>query len=101
MKTQEPAAKTYISHGVGRRKSSVARVYLSKGSGPLIVNKSPLETYFRKQTDLYVVNQPLSLVNANDQFHFTVNVKGGGSTGQASAIRLGFGQGHCGSSILP
>ena len=89
MKTPNPSAKSYISHGVGRRKSSVARVYLSKGSGPMIVNKSPLEKYFRKQTDLYVVSQPLGLINANEQFHFTVNVKGGGSTGQACAIRLG------------
>ncbi len=80
---------TYDSQSVGRRKSSVARVYLVKGSGKITINKRELAEYFPKATSRYVVNQPLNLLSANDQYDININVKGGGITGQAGAIRLG------------
>lgn len=80
---------TYDANAVGRRKSSVARVYLVKGSGKITINKREITDYFPKATSRYVVNQPLSLVNANDKYDIVINVKGGGITGQAGAIRLG------------
>jgi small subunit ribosomal protein S9 len=82
-------AKTYDTFSVGRRKSSVARVYLAKGSGKITVNKRPVENYFPKSTDQYVVNQPLELLQVKDNYDFNVNVAGGGTTGQAGAVRLG------------
>ncbi len=81
--------KTYDANSVGRRKSSVARVYLVKGKGVITINKRELTDYFPKATSRYVVNQPLNLLNVNEQYDIVVNVKGGGITGQAGAIRLG------------
>lgn len=82
--------RTYDAQAVGRRKSSVARVYLAKnGSGKIIVNKRELSDYFGNATCRYVVNQPLSLLKAFDKYDIVVNVRGGGYTGQAGAIRLG------------
>ena len=80
---------TYLMHTVGRRKSSVARVYLKAGSGKVMVNKRELKDYFPKATSRYVVNQPANLLEVSDQYDVIVNVKGGGFTGQAGAIRLG------------
>lgn len=80
---------TYLMHTVGRRKSSVARVYLKAGSGKVMVNKRELKDYFPKATSRYVVNQPANLLEVSDQYDVVVNVKGGGFTGQAGAIRLG------------
>lgn len=82
-------AKTYLAHAVGRRKCSVARVYLADGAGKILVNKRELKDYFGKATNRYVVHQPLNLLKINDKFDIKVNVKGGGTTGQAGAIRLG------------
>lgn len=82
-------AKTYDINTVGRRKSSVARVYMSKGEGKIIVNKRDIREYFPKATDRYVVNQPLNLLKVSDKYDVKINVKGGGTTGQAGAIRLG------------
>ncbi len=79
----------YDAQSVGRRKSSVARVYLVKGSGKISINKRELSDYFPKATSRYVVNQPLSLLSVGDQYDININVKGGGITGQAGAIRLG------------
>lgn len=81
--------KTYDSNAVGRRKSSVARVYVTKGTGKILINKRELTDYFPKPTSRYVVNQPLNLLRVSDKYDILVNVKGGGSTGQAGAIRLG------------
>lgn len=81
--------KTYITHAVGRRKSSVARVYLAEGSGKVTVNKRELGDYFGKATDRYVVNQPLNLVKLTEKYDVKINVQGGGTTGQAGAIRMG------------
>ncbi|MFZ8933626.1 MAG: 30S ribosomal protein S9 [Bacteriovoracaceae bacterium] len=82
-------ANKYAAQEVGRRKSSVARVYLKEGSGKITINKRDVRDYFPKATNRYVVNQPLSLLKKNDQFDLNVNVSGGGTTGQAGAIRLG------------
>jgi len=81
--------KVYEVHAVGRRKTAVARVYLAKGNGKIVINKRQLKDYFPKGTDQYVVNQPLNLLNVADKFDFYVNVGGGGTTGQAGAVRLG------------
>jgi small subunit ribosomal protein S9 len=81
--------KSYLGHAVGRRKSSIARVYVAEGSGKITVNKRPLENYFPKATSRYVVEQPLNLLSLGEKYDVNINVKGGGTTGQAGAIRLG------------
>ena len=82
--------KTYDAHAVGRRKSSVARVYLkSGGSGKIVVNKKDVKEYLSQATSRYVVNQPLNLLKVGDKYDVVVNVRGGGITGQSGAIRLG------------
>ncbi len=81
--------KTYLSNTVGRRKSSVARVYVASGSGKITINKRELTDYFPKGTSRYVVEQPLNLLGVVDKYDININVKGGGTTGQAGAIRLG------------
>ena len=82
--------KTYDAHTVGRRKSSVARVYVAdSGKGQVTINDRDIKEYFPKATDRYVVNQPLNLLKIADKFDLKVNVRGGGTTGQAGAIRLG------------
>ena len=80
-------SETY--YATGRRKSSTARVYLKKGSGEITVNKRPLDQYFGRPTARMIVRQALEKVNLDDQFDVNVTVKGGGTTGQAGAIRLG------------
>ena len=81
--------KTYNTQAVGRRKSSVARVYVADGSGKIIVNNRDIKDYFSKGTDRYVVNQPMALLKILDKYDLKVNVAGGGTTGQAGATRLG------------
>lgn len=81
--------KTYDAQAVGRRKSSVARVYLASGKGTVTVNKRDIKDYFPKGTSRYVVNQPLNLLKLTDKYDININVKGGGTTGQAGACRLG------------
>jgi small subunit ribosomal protein S9 len=81
--------KTYETHAVGRRKTSVARVYMTSGSGKVTVNHRELKEYFPKGTDRYVVNQPMSLLKNAEKYDVNINVKGGGTTGQAGAIRHG------------
>ncbi|MFT6068853.1 MAG: small subunit ribosomal protein S9 [Bacteriovoracaceae bacterium] len=81
--------KTYDSQAVGRRKSSVARIYLASGKGTITINKREIKDYFPKGTSRYVVNQPLSLLKLTDKYDININVKGGGTTGQAGACRLG------------
>lgn len=81
--------KTYLAHSVGRRKTSIARVYVAEGNGKITVNDRELTDYFPKATSRYVVNQPLNLVGLTEKYDIKVNVKGGGTTGQSGAIRLG------------
>lgn len=76
-------------YGTGRRKSSVARVYLIPGSGKIIINKRSIDDYFGLDTLKLIVRQPLELTGMLDKFDVKVNVYGGGTTGQAGAIRHG------------
>lgn len=79
---------TYLSSAIGRRKTAVARIYLKKGSGQILVNHRKFEEYFNRSTERYVVVQPLNLLNTQKDFDLNINVFGGGTTGQAGAIRL-------------
>ena len=76
-------------YGTGRRKSSIARVYLVPGSGNITINKRSLDEYFGLETLKVVVKQPLVLTETSEKFDVIVNVHGGGYTGQAGAIRHG------------
>ena len=76
-------------YGTGRRKTSTARVYMKPGAGDIKVNNRPLDRFFGRQTARMIVRQPLELMNLTDKFDITVTVKGGGTTGQAGAIRHG------------
>ena len=78
-----------VINAIGRRKASVARVYLSDGSGKIVVNKKDYTQYFPKGVLHYVVNQPLQVVEGANKYDVKVNVIGGGVKGQAEAIRLG------------
>ncbi|MCH8962242.1 MAG: 30S ribosomal protein S9 [Bacteroidetes bacterium] len=82
------AAPTQFA-AVGRRKTSTARVYLRPGNGKIVINKRPMEEYFSLAWRQKAVRVPLVLTETSDQFDVVVNVKGGGLTGQAEAIRLG------------
>ena len=73
----------------GRRKSSVARVYLRPGKGDITINKQGIDQYFDRATLRMVLRQPLDLVEVADKFDITVNVNGGGKSGQAGAVRHG------------
>ena len=76
-------------YGTGRRKTSTARVYLTAGSGKIVINERTLEQFFGRETGHLIVRQPLELVQMRDKFDITVSVVGGGITGQAGAIRHG------------
>ena len=76
-------------YGTGRRKSSAARVFMTKGSGQIMVNERPLDEFFGRETACMVVRQPLEKLEMTDTFDVKATVEGGGITGQAGAIRLG------------
>ena len=76
-------------YGTGRRKSSKARVYLSKGKGDILINNRPIDEFFGRETAVMVVRQPLEKLEMTDQFDINCTVEGGGISGQAGAIRLG------------
>ena len=76
-------------YGTGRRKSSVARVYLVPGTGKITINKRDIDEYFGLETLKVIVRQPLVATETADKFDVLVNVKGGGYTGQAGAVRHG------------
>ena len=76
-------------YGTGRRKSSVARVYLVPGSGKITVNKRDIEEYFGLETLKLIIRQPLEVTGTTGKFDISINVCGGGTTGQAGAIRHG------------
>ena len=82
-------AKTEKYYGTGRRKKSIARVYLVPGKGNVTINKRNIDEYFGLETLKVIVRQPLVLTETADKFDVLVNVKGGGCTGQAGAIRHG------------
>ena len=82
-------AKTTKFYGTGRRKSSIARVYITPGTGKIVINKKDMDEYFGLDTLKVIVKQPLALTETADKFDVIVNVHGGGYTGQAGAIRHG------------
>ncbi|MGV6830112.1 MAG: 30S ribosomal protein S9 [bacterium] len=84
-----------VIHKIGRRKKSVARVYVAKGKGNITVNKKDMATYFPTPTLQYKVNQPLAMTENEGNFDITVNVYGGGTTGQAEAVRLALSRAMC------
>lgn len=83
------------THALGRRKAAVARVYLSAGKGNVTINGRDLETYFPLEALRYIVNQPLDVTGTLGQFDIKVTVVGGGTKGQAEAIRLGIARALC------
>ena len=83
------AAKSAKFYGTGRRKKSIARVYLVPGKGDITVNKRSIDDYFGLETLKVIVRQPLAATETADKYDVIVNVKGGGYTGQAGAIRHG------------
>ena len=76
-------------NAIGRRKSSVARVHVASGSGKIIVNSKPVDTYFPRETLRMIIRQPIELIGATGKHDITAKVDGGGLTGQAGAVRLG------------
>lgn len=80
---------TEIIYATGRRKSATARVYLSEGSGNILINDLPLDKYFGREVAKILVKQPLALLECDGNFDFKIKVSGGGSFGQAGAIRHG------------
>ena len=78
-----------VFYSTGRRKESTARVFLSKGTGKITVNSDSLEKYFGRETNIMVVKQALDLTETTDKTDIKITVKGGGSSGQAGAIKLG------------
>ena len=84
-----------VIHKIGRRKTAVARVYVAKGKGNMTVNKKDVAVYFPTASLQYKVNQPLAMTNNDGNFDITVNVYGGGITGQAEAIRLAISRAMC------
>lgn len=84
-----------VIHKIGRRKTAVARVYVSEGKGNITINKKDLSVYFPTATLQYKVKQPLTLTDNVETYDITVNVYGGGVTGQAEAVRLGISRALC------
>ncbi|MFQ3230992.1 MAG: small subunit ribosomal protein S9 [Reinekea sp.] len=82
-------AATQQNYGTGRRKTSKARVFLRPGKGDIVINKRTIEEYFGRETSRMIVRQPLDLVEMSDKFDLYITVAGGGSNGQAGAIRHG------------
>lgn len=76
-------------NALGRRKTAVARVYLAAGKGNITINDRPLNEYFKQDNLVYIVNQPFVVTKTEGQFDVKVNIVGGGTKGQAEAIRLG------------
>ena len=77
------------NYGTGRRKSSVARVFIKSGKGNIVINDKPADEYFSRETSRMILRQPLALTNNEASFDIMVNVDGGGESGQAGAVRHG------------
>ena len=82
-------------HTIGRRKASVARIYMAKGKGNITVNSKDFKEYFPVDTMQYKLEQPFNITNLAGKFDVKVNVNGGGTTGQAEAIRLAISRALC------
>ena len=89
MSAQQATAETATHYGTGRRKTSTARVFMRDGGGKITINRRPLDKYFGRQVARMIVRQPLELVEMSDKFDLDITVSGGGSFGQAGAIRHG------------
>ena len=83
------------THALGRRKKAVARVYLTEGTGNIVINGRPLEDYFKEETLRYVVLQPYTATETLGKFDTKVTLVGGGTKGQAEAVRLGIARALC------
>lgn len=83
------ADKKNLALGTGRRKTSVARIYLRRGKGNIQVNGKPVDQYFPQEELRYIINQPLDVTDNLDSYDIVITVTGGGKSGQAGAIRLG------------
>ena len=88
MATKSKAEKI-VFYGTGRRKKAIARVRITEGKGNITINGKPLDEYFGTETLKFIVKQPLTTTNTNSKYDVICNVKGGGVTGQAGAIRHG------------
>jgi len=84
-----------ITNALGRRKSAVARVYITPGKGNIVINDRQLEEYFKEETLQYIVNQPFEISGTVGQFDIKANLDGGGIKGQAEALRLGIARALC------
>jgi small subunit ribosomal protein S9 len=84
-----------VIHTIGRRKTSVARLYISKGKGKIMVNKKAYNEFFPTATLQYKITQPLALTKNEGKFDLNVTVKGGGFNGQAEAVRLAISRALC------
>ena len=82
-------AATQSNYGTGRRKSAVARVYIKSGNGAIVVNGKPVDEFFSRETGRMLVRQPLEITELLTNFDISANVKGGGESGQAGAVRHG------------
>ena len=88
-------ANVITYYGTGRRKSSVARVFMTPGKGEMTINGRSIDEYFGLETLKVIVNQPLEATETVGQYDFKITVKGGGTTGQAGAIRHGIARALC------
>ncbi|MDR0384481.1 MAG: 30S ribosomal protein S9 [Prevotellaceae bacterium] len=84
-----------VINALGRRKAAIARVYLTAGTGVITINGRPLDNYFPSELLQYVVKQPLMVTNNEGKYDLKVNLNGGGSKGQAEALRLGIARAIC------
>lgn len=84
-----------VINALGRRKSAVARVYVSQGEGKITINSRPIESYFQEEILRFIVKQPLEVTNTLSQFDIKVNLDGGGIKGQAEALRLAISRALC------
>ena len=84
-----------LIHAIGRRKSSVARVYLKEGKGNIVVNGKDFKEYFHVESMQYKIEQPFKILDTKSNFDISINVVGGGNTGQAEAIRLAISRALC------
>ena len=82
-------------YATGRRKEATARVWLKSGTGTMMVNGRPLDEYFGRETSIMIINQPLQVLEQTGKVDMTVNVRGGGLSGQAGAIRHGLSRALC------
>ncbi|MDR0729240.1 MAG: 30S ribosomal protein S9 [Prevotellaceae bacterium] len=84
-----------VINALGRRKSAIARVYVNPGKGSIVINSRPMEQYFPMDTLQYIVKQPLELTGTTASYDIKVNLDGGGSKGQAEALRLAIARALC------